>query len=267
MTSHESVDTENAAFWDELCGTTLARSVGVTGRSSADLARFDAAYLRFYPYLAHYVPPELTGERVLEVGLGYGTLGQLIAERGAVYTGVDVASGPVEMMRHRLELIGRASTCDARQASVLRLPFEAESFDRVVSIGCLHHTGDLPRAISEVSRVLRVGGSALVMVYNRWSVRRVLTTPYTFAAAHLRRRRDPGEATRAMYDRNQEGEAAPHTDFASRQEVERLFGDWESVRVEPRNLSFAWFPPLRRPALAARLDRLGGLDLYVQATR
>lgn len=70
-----------------------------------------------------------------------------------------------------------------------------------------------------------------------------------------------------MYDRNQEGEAAPHTDFASRHEVERLFGDWESVRVEPRNLSFAWFPRLRRPALAARLDRLGGLDLYVQATR
>ena len=45
-------DIRNAEFWDELCGTTFARSVGVTDASPQSLARFDAAYMEFYPYLA-----------------------------------------------------------------------------------------------------------------------------------------------------------------------------------------------------------------------
>jgi SAM-dependent methyltransferase len=267
VTSRPTLDDENAAFWDELCGTTLARKVGVTGRTADDLRRFDAAYLRFYPYLAGYVPTDLSGARVLEVGLGYGTLGQLIAERGATYTGLDVARGPVEMMRHRLDLIGRAAECDARQASVLELPFEDATFDWVVSIGCLHHTGDLSRAVSEVGRVLRRGGRALVMLYNKRSARRIIMKPITPIVHRLRRRRDAGDAERALYDQNQEGVSAPHTDFVSQHDVCELFHDFASVQVEARNLSFAWMPPLRRPALAARLDRIGGLDLYVMAER
>ena len=51
------IDVRNAAFWDELCGTTFARSVGISDASPQSLARFDAAYLDFYPYLEGYLPP------------------------------------------------------------------------------------------------------------------------------------------------------------------------------------------------------------------
>ena len=39
----------------------------------------------------------MRGKKVLEVGLGYGSVAQRIAENGAVYTGLDIAEGPVEM--------------------------------------------------------------------------------------------------------------------------------------------------------------------------
>src|SRR5947207_2788032 len=83
---------------------------------------------------------------VLEVGLGYGTLGQLIASRNADYYGVDIAEGPVANMRRRLSWLGLPED-HAVQASVLALPFGDESFDYVYSIGCLHHTGDLERSV------------------------------------------------------------------------------------------------------------------------
>jgi SAM-dependent methyltransferase len=263
--SEPTVDERNAEFWNELCGTSLARKVGVTGRTPEDLRRFDEAYFDFYPYLRDYLPADLSGRRVLEIGLGYGTLGQEIAGRGARYTGLDVSPGPVEMMRHRLELIG-ATTSDARLGSALDLPFADGEVDVVVSIGCLHHTGDLPGAVAEVRRVLRAGGHAVVMVYNAWSARRVLRAPRTYFASRLRRR-DGDAAVRALYDHNTEGTAAPHTDFLSTREVRDLFSDFSRVEVDRRNLSFRFLPMLRRPALRMRLDGVGGLDLYVRAVK
>ena len=94
-------DIRNAAFWNELCGSGLARSVGITDRTPESLRKFDEAYMAMYPYLSRYVTAEnLTGKRTLEIGLGYGTLGQLIALRGCQYHGLDIAAGPVEMMRY-----------------------------------------------------------------------------------------------------------------------------------------------------------------------
>jgi SAM-dependent methyltransferase len=258
------LDQQNAAFWDELCGTTMAKSVGVTGRTADDLRRFDDAYLAFYPYLTPYVPSDLSEQRVLEIGLGYGTLGGVLVDRGARYTGVDISPGPVAMMQHRIALAGRADACDARQASALDLPFEDGEFDLVCSIGCLHHTGDLARAITEVRRVIRPGGIAVVMVYNRWSARRVVSAPRRALAARRDRSR-AGAAARAQYDADQAGNAAPHTDFVSKSALRRMFDGFSSVEIDKRNIDVAHLPPARPWLLRAHVDRLVGLDLYVRA--
>src|SRR6185436_5985947 len=101
-------DVRNAAFWNELCGSTLARSLGITDRTPESLRKFDEAYMALYPYLSPYVTEQdLKGKRLLEIGLGYGTLGQIIAQRGCQYHGLDIADGPVEMMRYRLALLGQ----------------------------------------------------------------------------------------------------------------------------------------------------------------
>ena len=172
------VSQRNAAFWDELCGSHLARQLGVRDASPGELARFDAAYLALYPYLLRYFQREhVEGRRVLEVGLGYGTLTEALARMGADYHGLDIAAGPVEMARHRLAGVPGARPEQVQQGSVLELPFPDASFDLVASIGCLHHTGDLFGAIQEVRRVLRPGGRLVLMVYNRRSLRRLVAAP------------------------------------------------------------------------------------------
>src|ERR1044071_2904049 len=144
-------DTKNVAFWNELCGTHLATQLGITDSSPASLKRFDRWFFDFYPYVFEHVPlSELSGKDVLEVGLGYGSLSQKIVESGARYCGLDIAPGPVEMVRHRLRQSGLAGS--AEQGSILAAPFRNESFDRIITIGCLHHTGNMEKSLQECRR-------------------------------------------------------------------------------------------------------------------
>src|SRR3972149_4518723 len=52
-----------------------------------------------------------------------------------------------------------------------RLALRDSSFDFVVSWGVIHHSGDMAAIIREIHRVLRPGGRAYIMVYNRKSLR------------------------------------------------------------------------------------------------
>jgi SAM-dependent methyltransferase len=267
-----ALDDRNAAFWDELCGTNLARSLGITDASEESLARFDEAYFALYPYLLGYFPREaVAGRRLLEIGLGYGTLGEALARLGADYHGIDLAAAPVAMMRARLARVPGARPEQVTQGSALELPLDDASFDQVVSIGCLHHTGDLFGAVAECRRALRPGGRLVVMVYNRRSARRVLLGPF-LAARHRLVPRTPSadETLRYFYDGHADGDRAPHTDFVSVAELRGLLSGFRDVRIERRSIDrvpLGRFEVSRQRLMRLGLDRLVGLDLYAVAHR
>jgi hypothetical protein len=50
-----AVDTSNIAFWNELCGTTDAKRLGITDNSAPNLKKFDDWYFAFYPYLLDHI--------------------------------------------------------------------------------------------------------------------------------------------------------------------------------------------------------------------
>ena len=200
---------------------------------------------------------------MLEIGLGYGTLSGGLMARGASYHGVDIAEGPVDMVRHRWRLAGRRGRRAARHAGRRRstLPFPDARFDYVYTIGCLHHTGNLPRAVDDVRRVLRPGGTAVVMLYNAYSFRRLIKV-----GLPSRLKRPPtSEQVAALYDTNAAGEAAPHTDYVSPSQVRRLFAGFASVSNRPPELRRA--PLHRGDRLLGTIDRVLGLDLYITARR
>jgi SAM-dependent methyltransferase len=266
------IDAANASFWDELCGTNLAREIGLTDASPASLERFDQAYLDLYPYLAGYLRAhEMAGRRVLEIGLGYGTVAELLARAGADYHGIDIADGPVAMARARLEDVPGARPEQVLQGSALELPFPDASFDRVVSIGCLHHTGDLARSIAEVRRVLRPGGELLLMIYNRHSARRVLLWPVLAVRHRLVAGAPTPEAwLRRANDGTAAGDSAPHTDFVSVAELRGLLHGMRDVRIDRRSIDRVPLGPWeisRARLMRLGADRVAGLDLYATARR
>ena len=261
-----AVDSENAAFWSELCGTSLATALGITSDDPDALGRFDSAYLGLYPYLLPYVDRLPLDGPILEIGLGYGTLAQYLMDTGVEYRAIDIAEGPVRMVRHRARLAGHADA-EVVKGSCLDLPWQAETFVSVVSIGCLHHTGDLPRAVQEVYRVLQPDGVALVMLYNRHSLRQLVQAPLVRLRA---RGGHAEERVRAMYDANADGTAAPHTDYVSRRDVRQLFSSFATIEIEARNFDPIILPRGRvipRERLLGNVDRLLGLDLYIVARK
>ncbi len=263
--SQPEIDRGNSAFWNELCGTGTARALGIADRSAASLEKFDRWYFDFYPYLRDHVPISgLGGKRVLEVGLGYGTLATAIMKSDADYHGLDIAAGPIEMARYRATLLDVEA--DIREGSVLDCPFDDRTFDHVVSIGCLHHTGELARAIDEVHRVLKPGGTASIMVYNALSYRQWLLRPLATLRLALSSG-DDGKPLRIAeskaLDINQAGEAAPETAFVSGRQLRGLCRKFGTIAIRKehihRELLFKRVP--RRIALALFGPWLG-LNLY-----
>jgi len=277
-----AVDAQNSSFWNELCGSGLARALGIDSVDPESLTRFDDAYMALYPYLARYLELlTVEGRTVLEIGLGFGTVGELLAQRAARYHGLDLAEEPVAMMRQRLSWRGLSERSSVVQGSALTIPWDAESFDVIVSIGCLHHTGNIQRAVHEVHRVLRPGGVALIMLYNKHSfrqlVRRTRERTRDFRGTNAR---SAQERMRALYDTNEAGEAAPHTDYVSRAAARKLFAAFASVSTELQNFDTLVINPVGlpfglqpRPIVIARERLLGnvarvlGLDFYIHARK
>jgi SAM-dependent methyltransferase len=270
--SQADIDARNRQFWDELCGTQLAQTLNITPGSTQAIETFDHAYFNMYPYLTDCVPAGgFGGKKVLEIGLGYGTLGQHLCRHAEQYRGLDIAQGPVDMMNVRIERLGVSSAhFRAVRGSMLDCPFEDGEFDVVVSIGCFHHTGNLNRCIEQAYRVLKPGGIAYFMVYNKFSYRNWLKWPRATWEAVLR-----GTTTgrshdeRASYDANLRGEAAPETVFSSISELRQMCANFSSFRAVKRNCGVSHLKlngALRRLALPV-IGPLLGLDVYVTAKK
>jgi SAM-dependent methyltransferase len=266
--SQAEIDRQNSEFWNELCGTQLAHSLGITDFSAESLAKFDRYYMAIYPYLEKYLGLDrLAGRDVLEIGLGYGTVSQLLAARAKSYTGLDIAAGPVSVVNQRMSLFNLNGA--AQQGSILEAPFADASFDAIVTIGCLHHTGNLPRALDEVHRVLRPGGSAMVMIYNAFSYRRWWTQPGSTAQTWWKDYVGAGsdnaasDIERGAYDRSSSGASAPSTVFTSSRRLRAMCARFSEINIHKENADQERpFSRFSRPTLLTSVGPLAGLDLY-----
>lgn len=153
-------------FWNtEACGTHFIRHY----RDDRD---FFAQYRAFRYRTEWHIPafaafPQAAGRQVLEIGCGNGVDGLMFARHGARYTGIDLTAEAVDASRRHFAIEGMEGTF--RQENCEKLGFADGSFDIVYSFGVLHHTPHPAQAIREVHRVLRPGGVARVMLYNRGS--------------------------------------------------------------------------------------------------
>jgi ubiquinone/menaquinone biosynthesis C-methylase UbiE len=101
----------------------------------------------------------LTGqERALDVGTGAGAFALALAPLVREVVGVDIVPELIEQARTRAP--GNMELVEADGRS---LPFAAASFDLVCSARTFHHTTRPELVVSEMTRVLRPGGTMLVL--------------------------------------------------------------------------------------------------------
>jgi ubiquinone/menaquinone biosynthesis C-methylase UbiE len=105
--------------------------------------------------------------KALDVGTGFGINAAFLAKR--LPEGSEVWT--VDPSREVLASVAASLGADARRvnfavASADALKFEGGYFDVVVSVMVLHHIEKLQPALTEMARVLKQGGSLLLVDYN-----------------------------------------------------------------------------------------------------
>ncbi len=109
-----------------------------------------------------------SGKEVLEIGCGSGVDSLEFARHGASVTATDITDNAVNLTTEMARETGLP--VKVVQASAVDLPFPDASFDCIYSYGVLHHIPDVEKALREIGRVLRDGGTFLAMLYNRNSL-------------------------------------------------------------------------------------------------
>ena len=107
-------------------------------------------------------------KKTLEIGVGLGSDHKLLAQNGAMLTGIDLTDRAVGHTKRRFELLGLTS--DLSVADAENLPFEDGSFEMIYSWGVIHHSPKTPKAVDEIHRVLMKSGKCKIMIYHKYSL-------------------------------------------------------------------------------------------------
>lgn len=223
------MDRDPATLKDAVRSHWQAQPCGTREVSPEDRRRFFAQIeherYTWEPYIKPFARfEEGRGKRVLEVGVGAGTDFVNWVRAGAVATGLDLTEEGVALTRERLTLEGLDAELTVGDAE--RLPFPDDSFDLVYSYGVLHHSPDTPRAVKEVHRVLRPGGTARVMIYHYPSWVCLMVWGVNSVA-----RGRPWESPREAVFRHLE---SPGTKVYTVAEAEALFREFSRVTARPQ---------------------------------
>jgi|RhiMetdeSRZDD1v2_1073273.scaffolds.fasta_scaffold582695_2 ubiquinone/menaquinone biosynthesis C-methylase UbiE len=108
------------------------------------------------------------GQRILDLGSGTGypalLAAQAVGPRGNV-VGLDLADAMLDVARRKAKALG-LTNIRFQAGDVSTLPFDAGSFDAVISRFCLMFLPDVPKAAAEIARVLKPGGYLAAAVWS-----------------------------------------------------------------------------------------------------
>jgi ubiquinone/menaquinone biosynthesis C-methylase UbiE len=245
-------------FWNaNPCGSTLSEK--------ADRKAYFDEHERLRYTLEPHIPKvaQFTAYRdrdVLEIGCGIGCDGLQFARNGARYVGVDLTPAAAAMTRERFDVYGVPGEFHVTNAE--SLPFDDARFDHVYSFGVIHHSPHTETIVDEIRRVLRPGGTATLMVYNRTSINyyveimclrklfrlmlrpafmpRVTAAVLGFSREKLKRHRAlmlerPHMPNEQWISMNTDGPDCPLAKVYSAAEARALFARFAEVRTEVRH--------------------------------
>ncbi len=110
-------------------------------------------------------------ETVLDIGCGGGANLKRMSDCVTTghLTGVDYSETSVQTSRQTSEEAIKAGKMDVCQGSVEKLPFADDSFDKITTVESFYFWPDPPENLKEVSRVLKKGGTFLLIaeIYER----------------------------------------------------------------------------------------------------
>lgn len=101
----------------------------------------------------------IKSKKILDIGFGTGDMLMRLAEKGADCYGVETVDSAILMLKKISKYPLKLFKADART-----LPFEDDYFDLVICSHVIEHIADDKAVLSEIRRVLKGSGIAVIMV-------------------------------------------------------------------------------------------------------
>jgi len=231
--SLEAIKQEGSEFWDQ----------NPCGGLWPSYLEFMAWIQNTEPYIFNILKRiDWVGKCVVEVGCGQGTTANYLPQYGAQVYGLDMSFESIQSARFGARELGHMNRTRFLQADAERLPLPGGFFDLALSIGVLHHTVDTARGVREIHRLLKPGGTAIVMLYRsrnpKWwltqmlraysrLVDRITGQPATLAN-RIRTRQSAGNAAGTAL---LELFGVPILKAFSNAESKRLFSDFSEIKI------------------------------------
>ena len=120
-------------------------------------------YRKTREHVREIVPNKRYG-RAIDGGCGTGVCSLALSEMADEVVGLDISRGSIKTGENLAEKLG-IENIRFVQGSLLDIPFPDNSFDLSYSWGVIHHTVDPVRALDELVRVLKPGGTLVLAIY------------------------------------------------------------------------------------------------------
>tara|TARA_Y100000310_G_C20675999_1_gene813059 strand:- start:641 stop:1357 length:717 start_codon:yes stop_codon:yes gene_type:complete len=109
------------------------------------------------------------GEKVLDVGCGLGYFLLTLAKKGVDCYGIDTSPESLDYVREHI-------TPNVKTGSCTSIPYEENTFDKILFCEVIEHVADDDAALQEIRRVLKPGGRLVVSTpgFEGWLTRTYL---------------------------------------------------------------------------------------------
>jgi uncharacterized protein YbaR (Trm112 family) len=116
---------------------------------------------RTFRWKTGWKPDDMRSEMILDAGVGAGRFADVVSRWGGEVVGVDLSLAVNAAFKN----IGTRNNVHIVQADIFQLPFKKNIFDRIFSIGVLHHAPDTKNAFLKLVPYLKTGGELAIFVY------------------------------------------------------------------------------------------------------
>ena len=122
-------------------------------------------------------------ESILEIGMGNGHFVKNIVnlDKEISYMGCDYSKHMVEEAKKVNEKLMKHKSVDFVEANISCLPFEDETFDKVLTINTFYFWEDHISVLKELKRVLKKEGSLVLAVRPKHNLKEFPVTQYNFS--------------------------------------------------------------------------------------
>lgn len=125
---------------------------------------------RYFPELWYLIDnffSTVRNKHLLEIGYGMGLIGEAFGKTGWRLTCIDQSISSLASLKERLNLANVHASFE--QSDLLKFPLANQSFDAAICINTLEFQTRPSDTLREIARVLRPGGRAAIVTFNKYS--------------------------------------------------------------------------------------------------